>query len=64
MDAMQVLAHRTAMGLRGSLDAALPGAPRRRDPERVAVRARLAHSLRRTADRLDPTCPPTRYGEV
>ncbi|GGS70942.1 hypothetical protein ACFFV7_18295 [Nonomuraea spiralis] len=64
MDGMQVLAHRTAMGFRGSLHAALPGAPRRRLPERVAVRARLASSLRRTADRLDPACRPARYREA
>ncbi|NUP67444.1 MAG: hypothetical protein HOV96_09860 [Nonomuraea sp.] len=56
MDAMQVLAHRTAMGFQESLHAALPGAPRKPSPERAAVRARLAHSLRWTADRLDPAC--------
>ncbi|GAA2213406.1 hypothetical protein GCM10009850_088680 [Nonomuraea monospora] len=56
MDAMQVLAHQSAMGHRGSLGAALPGAPRQ--PERAAakVRVRLAYSLRWTADRLDPAC--------
>ncbi|MEW9555816.1 hypothetical protein [Nonomuraea sp. NPDC050783] len=58
MDAMQVLAHETAMGLGGPLGEALPGAPRRPHRERrPKVRARLAHSLRWTADRLDP-----RYG--
>jgi hypothetical protein len=56
MDAMQVLAHQTAMGYRGSLHEALPAAPRRHSQERVAVRTRLAHSLRWTADRLDPAC--------
>ncbi|MFC4122679.1 hypothetical protein [Nonomuraea zeae] len=56
MDAMQVLAHQTAMGYRGSLDEALPGAPRRPHRERGVVRVRLAHSLRWTADRLDPVC--------
>ncbi|MEV0615240.1 hypothetical protein AB0I81_18095 [Nonomuraea sp. NPDC050404] len=59
MDAMQVLAHQTAMGYRGSLEEALPGAPRRAyEAGRPAgrVRHRLAHSLRWTADRLDPAC--------
>jgi hypothetical protein len=55
MDAMQVLAHRTAMGYRESLKEALPGAPRR-PYEAGRVRHRLAHSLRWTADRLDPAC--------
>jgi hypothetical protein len=56
MDAMQVLAHQTAMGHRESLGAALPHAPRRPDREKARVRIRLAHSLRWTADRLDPVC--------
>ncbi|MGI5287637.1 hypothetical protein ACQEVF_30460 [Nonomuraea polychroma] len=56
MDAMQVLAHQTAMGYRESLGEALPGAPRRPSRDRGRVRVRLAHSLRWTADRLDPAC--------
>ncbi|MFD9941846.1 hypothetical protein ACFWYW_06950 [Nonomuraea sp. NPDC059023] len=54
MDAMQVLAHQTAMGYEDGLRTALPDAPRQpgRDVERV--RARLARTLRRTADHLDP----------
>ncbi|MDP4502731.1 hypothetical protein [Nonomuraea turcica] len=56
MDAMHVLAHQTAMGYRESLSAALPGAPRRPHRDRSRVRVRLAHSLRWTADRLDPVC--------
>ncbi|MGR6915274.1 hypothetical protein ACU635_13600 [[Actinomadura] parvosata] len=56
MDAMQVLAHQTAMGYEGSLGAALPGAPRRPERPRATVRVRLAYSLRWTADRLDPAC--------
>ncbi|MCK2212498.1 hypothetical protein MF672_001590 [Actinomadura sp. ATCC 31491] len=59
MDAMQVLAHESAMGHRGSLGAALPDAPRRPHRPgraRAGVRVRLAHSLRWTADRLDPAC--------
>ncbi|GAA3667012.1 hypothetical protein GCM10022224_033880 [Nonomuraea antimicrobica] len=62
MDAMQVLAHMTAMGHRGSLEEALPGAPRRPDRAEGSARAvgrarvRLAYSLRWTADRLDPAC--------
>jgi hypothetical protein len=58
MDAMQVLAHQTAMGYRESPAEALPGAPRRPRRERGAVRVRLAYSLRWTADRLDPACRP------
>ncbi|WP_433433217.1 hypothetical protein [Nonomuraea sp. CA-141351] len=56
MDAMQVLAHQTAMGYRDSLGEALPGAPRRPHHPRAKVRVRVAHSLRWTADRLDPAC--------
>ncbi|MEV0232602.1 hypothetical protein [Nonomuraea sp. NPDC050786] len=56
MDAMQVLAHQTAMGYRGSLGDALPEAPRRPHRPRAKVRVRVAHSLRWTADRLDPAC--------
>lgn len=56
MDAMQVLAHQTAMGYRDSLGEALPGAPRRPHHARARVRVRLADSLRWTADRLDPAC--------
>ncbi|MFC4008153.1 hypothetical protein ACFOY2_13045 [Nonomuraea purpurea] len=58
MDAMQVLAHQTAMGHRGSVEEALPGAPRRPHRPRATVRLRLARSLRWTADRLDPACHP------
>ncbi|UBU11682.1 hypothetical protein [Nonomuraea gerenzanensis] len=58
MDAMQVLAHQTAMGHRGSLGEALPGAPRRPERPAARVRVRLAYSLRWTADRLDPVCRP------
>ncbi|KAB8193443.1 hypothetical protein FH608_019570 [Nonomuraea phyllanthi] len=62
MEAMQVLAHQTAMGYRASLSEALPDAPRlpHRPRARVGgrVRVRLAHSLRWTADRLDPACRP------
>ncbi|MEV1243807.1 hypothetical protein ACIBO2_13100 [Nonomuraea sp. NPDC050022] len=58
MDAMQVLAHQTAMGHGHTLEEALPGAPVKRSPDRAGVRLRLAHTLRWTADRLDPgTCP-------
>ncbi|MFI6295407.1 hypothetical protein ACIBEJ_27705 [Nonomuraea sp. NPDC050790] len=62
MDAMQVLAHQTAMGYEDSLRTALPGAPRRpgRDVERVRVR--LARTLRRTADHLDPAPAQTVTG--
>ncbi|MFG6197152.1 hypothetical protein [Nonomuraea sp. JJY05] len=56
MDAMQVLAHQTAMGYQESLGEALPGAPRRPHRTRTRVRVRVAHSLRWTADRLDPAC--------
>ncbi|MEV4170008.1 MULTISPECIES: hypothetical protein [unclassified Nonomuraea] len=58
MDALQVLAHQTAMGYRESLEEALPGAPRRAHRPAARVRVRLAHSLRWTADRLDPACRP------
>lgn len=58
MDAMQVLTHQTAMGYRGSLEEALPGAPRRPHRQAARVRVRLAHSLRWTADRLDPAWRP------
>ncbi|SDM68611.1 hypothetical protein [Nonomuraea jiangxiensis] len=58
MEAMQVLAHQTAMGHSASLGEALPGAPRRPHRERRTVRVRLAYSLRWTADRLDPACRP------
>lgn len=54
MEAMQVLAHQTAMGHRESLYQALPDAPVRPHRDRTPVRARLAHTLRWTADRLDP----------
>lgn len=56
MDAMHVLAHQTAMGYRESLSEALPGAPRRPHTSKARVRMRVAHSLRWTADRLDPAC--------
>ncbi|MFI6598210.1 hypothetical protein ACIBHX_18290 [Nonomuraea sp. NPDC050536] len=52
MDAMQVLAHETAMGFQGSLHEALPDAPVK--PYRAPTKIRLARTLRRTADRLDP----------
>ncbi|MFI7129582.1 hypothetical protein ACIBQ1_28055 [Nonomuraea sp. NPDC050153] len=35
---------------------ALPGAPRQPHRARIKVRVRVAHSLRWTADRLDPAC--------
>lgn len=54
MDAMQVLAYWTAMGHRESAHAALPDAPVLPHRDRARVRVRLAHSLRRTADRLAP----------
>ncbi|GAA3175906.1 hypothetical protein [Nonomuraea roseoviolacea] len=54
MDAMQVLAHQTAMGYRDSLHEALPDAPVRASRSRAQVRRRLAGALRSTADRLDP----------
>jgi hypothetical protein len=54
MEAMQVLAHQTAMGHRHTLEEALPGAPVKPSPGRANVRGRLAHTLRWTADRLDP----------
>ncbi|GAA3469184.1 hypothetical protein [Nonomuraea roseola] len=55
MDAMQVLAHRTAMGYEDGLRSALPGAPRRPDhPKAAQTRVRLARALRQAADRLDP----------
>jgi hypothetical protein len=54
MDAMQVLAHQTTMGHRHSLHEALPDAPVRPYHDRARARARLARTLRRTADRLDP----------
>jgi hypothetical protein len=56
MDAMQVLAYRTAMGHQESVHAALPDAPvlPHRERARAGVRVRLAHTLRWTADRLDP----------
>ncbi|MEU7891917.1 hypothetical protein AB0B45_03510 [Nonomuraea sp. NPDC049152] len=54
MDAMQVLAYKSAMGHAGELRSALPGAPTEPPRERERVRARLAHTLRWTADRLDP----------
>ncbi|MGW4470011.1 hypothetical protein ACWENQ_10080 [Nonomuraea sp. NPDC004354] len=54
MDAMQGLAHQTAMGFSDGLRCAQPGAPRRPggDVERVGVR--VARALRRAADQLDP----------
>ncbi|WP_214323135.1 hypothetical protein [Nonomuraea sediminis] len=57
MDAMQVLAHETAMGYQGSLHEALPEAPVK--PDKPPAKIRLARTLRRTADRLDPVpaCP-------
>ncbi|MEU7856470.1 hypothetical protein [Nonomuraea sp. NPDC049141] len=58
MDAMQVLAHQTAMGHGHRLAEALPGAPIKRSPDKAGVRVRLAHTLRRTADRLDPVAWP------
>ncbi|WP_049568245.1 hypothetical protein [Nonomuraea sp. SBT364] len=57
MDAMQVLAHRTAMGHASTLHEALPDAPVKSFTERRRVRVRLAYTLRVTADRLDPACP-------
>ncbi|WP_084957827.1 hypothetical protein [Thermoactinospora rubra] len=57
MDAMQVLAHQTAMGHSRHLRSALPGAPTvpgEASKGRAHVRVRLARTLRRTADRLDP----------
>ncbi|GGO65722.1 hypothetical protein [Nonomuraea cavernae] len=54
MEAMQVLAHQTAMGHRETVHEALPGAPVRPSRERTRVRMRLACTLRWTADRLDP----------
>ncbi|GAA2688859.1 MULTISPECIES: hypothetical protein [Nonomuraea] len=55
MDAMQVLAHQTAMGYEDGLHSALPGAPRRPDrPKTTQSRVRLARALRQAADRLDP----------
>ncbi|MFI6320085.1 hypothetical protein ACIBG8_21290 [Nonomuraea sp. NPDC050556] len=55
MDAMQVLAHQTAMGFTDYPRSALPGAPKR---PRRRIRTRVARTLRHTADRLDPipTC--------
>ncbi|MEU8245953.1 hypothetical protein [Nonomuraea sp. NPDC048916] len=47
-------AQQTAMGHRDTVHAALPGAPVRPAHERARVRVRLAHTLRWTADRLDP----------
>ncbi|MER6950754.1 hypothetical protein ABT294_42740 [Nonomuraea sp. NPDC000554] len=60
MEAMQVLAHQTAMGYTNTLHEALPGAPVVPSRERTRVRARLAYRLRWTADRLDPvpSCGP------
>ncbi|NUW36557.1 hypothetical protein HTZ77_34895 [Nonomuraea sp. SMC257] len=54
MDAMQVLAHQTAMGYRDSLREALPEAPVKASRDGARVRRRLAVALRSTADRLDP----------
>lgn len=57
MDAMQVLAHQSALGHTDTLTEALPGAPVKHSRDRRRVRVRLAHTLRVTADRLDPACP-------
>ncbi|MEU4547499.1 hypothetical protein [Nonomuraea dietziae] len=55
MDAMQVLAHQTAMGYEDGLHSALPGAPRRPDHSKTGqTRMRLARALRQAADHLDP----------
>ncbi|MFG1945265.1 hypothetical protein [Nonomuraea sp. NPDC048826] len=54
MDAMQVLAYQIAMAHRESPHAALPDAPVLPHRDRARARVRLAHTLRWTADRLDP----------